>query len=552
MLGTFGEHSWRLFAIMCLPLAASCATRHLPDDGSARTVSPPTLRWLSSDSALAQAAGAEPAAVIIAEAGAVGDRFTRVIEADQKSCVLIMARAAEKVVDLDLYAYSEDGTALGIDDRADPKPTLLLCPPHPRHIYVTARIATGQGMIAVGVHAVPLERSRRVQATLHAVQQHDSHREAPKASVADVEHRLHEHLRTLGGRWTPIAQTSLAVDSRIDSLTGLVVEAGTCLDALVLAPPSISGLDVEALGAAGRTLRRTATSGQEQSIVACAEEQQPFSLQLRPHDGNGTVLVLVSRGSLREGRATERPVELSESKVVDVLVDAVHRDLRANQQQIGRRIAQATLARGESLRIEDSVEGNCSRFDVFAGAPGQDIQARAYAANGDLLSFNNGGQYLPLVVCGRGRVLLVFDAETRGGPLWVEKSPLRSNANFTASPRAAARLFRRARELDLVPDFAGPDSVRKLALRPKQHSEQSVTAQAGQCVDVFAALDGQPIGIRLHRVDPDTGELSDGEQHPESAHLQLCCALGVAVCEQRVRVISDTGGSGLFAISVRR
>ena len=196
-------------------LLAGCSPQRVAAVPANQQSHPPILRWLGPDSALAQAAGAAAASVIIAESGAVGDRFTRVVEADETACVLVMARASEKVADVDLYAYSEDGTALGVDDRFDAKPTLILCPPHPRHIYVTARIATGQGMIAVGVHTVPPDRARRVQVALHAVQQQDEQAEVPKTTITDIDRRLNDHLKSLGGHWTPIAQTSLAAEFRL-------------------------------------------------------------------------------------------------------------------------------------------------------------------------------------------------------------------------------------------------------------------------------------------------------------------------------------------------
>jgi hypothetical protein len=534
-------------------LLLDCAAPHPLGTSVEREVHPPILRWLSSDSALARAAGAESASVIVAEAGAVGDRFTRVVETNDKACLLVMARASEKVADIDLYAYSEDGTALAIDDRPDPAPTLLLCPPHPRHVYVTARIATGQGMIAVGVHHVPLDRARRVQATLRAVEQHDNRGDPPKASIADVDRRLREHLRGLGGRWTPVAQTTLAVDSRIPSLTGITVEPGGCIDALVLAPQTVSGLDVEALDAAGRTIGRAASTEQDKSLVVCAEERRTFSLQLRPHEGSGAVLVLVSRGSLPAGLITERSVDLSQRVAIEALARQVHRELRARKQPIGRTISQTILVRGEQQRVEDSVGAGCSRFDVFAGAPSLDVQARAYSAGGDLVAMNSGGQYLPLLVCARGKVSLVFDAQTSGGPLWIEKSQSRPNGDVVAgNPRAASRLFLRAWQAGLLMDFSDMARATKFHLAPKQVGEREISVMAGQCTDTFASLEGEASGIRLHRADPETGESSDGEQHPEAAHLQLCCPAGLPDCTYRVLLTGSGSSSGLFATVVRR
>ncbi len=541
-----------LSALASLACALGCAPQCPPDADSARETRPAPIRWLAGDAALARAAGAGPPTVLIAEAGAVGDRFTRVVDTDETACLLAMARGSERVADVDLYAYSEDGTGLALDDRADAKATLLLCPPRPRRVYVTARIAAGQGVIAVAVHRVPLDRARRVQATLRAIEQYDATAEVPKASIVDVERRLREHHRTLGGQWTRVAQASLAVDSRIPTISGVVAEARTCTDILVLAPLSVSGLDIEAIDDAGRTLGRTVSTEQDKSIIACAEERRTFSLQLRPHEGSGTVLVLVSRGSLQAGRVTEQALELGQSRPIGVIVEEVHRGLRERRQTIGKVMEQTTIERGEQHRIEDSIESGCARFDAFTG-PGLDVQFRAYSAEAEPIAKNGGGQHLPLLVCSRGKVALTFDAHAGSGPLRVEKASLaRVNPLLIGNPRAAGRLFLRAWQEGLLLDSAELVTVSRFVSSGSRLSwDQSVPVRSGHCAEVLAAIAGEASGIRLHRVDADGGEPSDGEHHPQAAHLRLCCSADEPDCQHRVQVVSDRAASGLFATVLR-
>jgi hypothetical protein len=76
-----------------------------------------------------------------------GDRFRAIKFGD--TCALV-ARGAESVEDIDLLAYGDDGTVLGSDEAPNKKPALLVCPPHPRRLFVVARVAAGHGLVGVG------------------------------------------------------------------------------------------------------------------------------------------------------------------------------------------------------------------------------------------------------------------------------------------------------------------------------------------------------------------------------------------------------------------
>jgi hypothetical protein len=550
MLSIINVPSRVLLAAMVL-LGACAMPRREVTRNADRT--PPTVRWLSNDARLAQAAGAESASLIVAEAGAVGDRLTKVIETDEMSCLLVMARASDKVADVDLYAYGEDGTVLAVDDRPDAKPTMLVCPPHPRHIYVTARIAIGQGVVAVGVHRVPMDKARRVRSALRVAEQ-PATGEAANAMIPDVDGRLLAHHGALKGHWTPIAQSALAVDYRIPTVLGLTVDPGTCVDVLALTRTALSGLELELLDESGRTLGRSVDTERDQWIVACAEDRRNVALQLRPHDGIGTALVLVSRGSLRAGRAIEQALELSGGLALEQLIKIAHREMRAARVEAQPVVARTTLVRGQQQRISSRIESDCARFDVFAGAPSSGVHARVYSADGDLISVNGGAQYLPLVACGRGLVTVVVEALSKGGPLSIEKYPQKLASVVASSrPHAAARLFQKAWHLGLLEGSAGFDSIENITFSDKKKWNRDVTVDIGKCADVFVSLDGDSAGVSLNWMDGDSGQAIDGEEHPDSAHLQLCCGAGSSTCTRHV-VAEATGASprALFATRYRR
>ncbi len=101
-----------LAAIVLLVSACTAPGSMGTPTGSAR---PALQRWLMEDGMRAEVAGADPARILVAEAGAVGDRFTSVLDVDERDCLLVMARASDKIADLDLYIYNESGSILSVE-----------------------------------------------------------------------------------------------------------------------------------------------------------------------------------------------------------------------------------------------------------------------------------------------------------------------------------------------------------------------------------------------------------------------------------------------------
>ena len=337
-------------------------------------------------------------------------------------------------------------------------------------------------------------------------------------------------------------------------MLGLAVDPGTCVDILVLAQATLSGLDMELLDDSGRTLGRSFDTEQDEWIVACAEDHRNVTLQLRPHDGTGIALVLVSRGSLPTGRAVEEALELSGGVEIERLVGHVHHEMRAPRAEPEQVVARITRARGQQQQISTRIDSDCTRFDVFAGAPSSGVHARAYSADGKLISVNGGAQYFPLVVCTRGLVTLVVEALLEGGPVSIEKYPQKlASVVATSHSQAAARLFQKAWHEGLLKDSAGFDVIENVTFNDNKKWTREMTVAAGTCADLFVSLDGDSAGISLNSVSRDSGQAIDGEQHPDSAHLHLCCGSGSSSCTHRV--VAEASGAtprALFATRYHR
>ena len=90
-------------------VAAAPAIQH-GIDGSA---------WLAPDVARARAAGAGALEVLAADVASEGDCIGAFVELQAGVCVLAVARASPGVVDVDLFAFEDDGSAFATDESPD-------------------------------------------------------------------------------------------------------------------------------------------------------------------------------------------------------------------------------------------------------------------------------------------------------------------------------------------------------------------------------------------------------------------------------------------------
>ena len=86
--------------------------------------------------------GAGPLAIVASGPMSEGERLGAFVDVPLDACLLAYGRASPSLEDIDLAAFAEEGNPVAVDEGPDPKPTILLCPPHPARVYVAAHAAS--------------------------------------------------------------------------------------------------------------------------------------------------------------------------------------------------------------------------------------------------------------------------------------------------------------------------------------------------------------------------------------------------------------------------
>ena len=88
--------------------SAPAVPRILPDRVDGRP-------WLTPQATTAIAAGAGPLQVLGADVASEGDRLGAFVSIPEDECLLAFSRASATVVDVDLFAYDDEGAAFAAD-----------------------------------------------------------------------------------------------------------------------------------------------------------------------------------------------------------------------------------------------------------------------------------------------------------------------------------------------------------------------------------------------------------------------------------------------------
>ncbi len=204
--------------------------------------------------------GASPHSVLAAGETSDGERIGAFVDVPRETCLLSYARASRSIEDLDIAAFSDDGTPIVVDDSSDAHPTLLVCPPHPDRMYVSAHVANGDGLVVVGAHLVPLAKAAEIGRAFGA-----------KGGAADgarsaeawpgISEVVREHRDPLGGTWEEFRKVAVTVDPRAPTYVSLPVRADQCVDTVVIPDDEVGPLEVEALDGDGRIIARARDAG---------------------------------------------------------------------------------------------------------------------------------------------------------------------------------------------------------------------------------------------------------------------------------------------------
>jgi hypothetical protein len=448
------------------------------------------------------------------------------VDVPRDDCVLGYARGSSSIDDIDVAVYSEEGTTLAVDEGRDVHPTVMLCAPHPDRVYITAHVAEGEGLVAIGAQLVPRERAVIVARALGA---RGLTGQGPRPAEAwpGLDDAVRSHRTELGGAWREFRRVALAVDARLPTYAALPIEAGECVDAIVVPDDDVAMLDVEAIDDQGRVVARAREGGGSRTLTVCSPLQMAGTLAVRPHVGRGLAAVVLARASgdaSRDLSALPDVAWIAPSQPLDKAKTARDALLAKDGYDAALSTASGALTLGHrvSLPIDlKPLDGACGRIDVVAGAPLALLDAHVWSDGGSLLGAAQASSSLALFVCGRGPARLDLEARGRPGPFAFTLRPERwKDRAFEAHPLAASRMLARA--------AAGPDDLldgkplatREIGLDGDRAATWSENIPAGKCLRVAVGAQGEGAGIELR-----VFEGSDEVDRSEAAH-----AAGVKVC----------------------
>jgi hypothetical protein len=472
--------------------------------------------------------GAGPVAVVIAGPMSEGERVGAFVEIPKDVCLLAYARSSGALEDIDLAAFADEGNPVAVDEGPDPKPTLLICPPHPDRVYVAVHAAAGEGLCAIGAQLVPREKAESVG---RAVEAHGATPKSPEAWPG-LDDQVRAHRSAMGGTWEEQRRVALAVDARAPSLTPLPIEEGGCVDAVVVPDEDVSALDVDLFDGDGRLVARAKDTAATRTLTVCSPVAISGSLQIRPHVGRGLAAAIVSKAkadAVREMARRPDVVWVASVLPVDAARTARERALTNAGYGAATSTHNGQLQLGRRVTVPIDLGGGCSRIDVVAGAPLALVDASLWDSGGALLGAGDGADGATVFACGGGKARLDLGTRGRPGPFAVMTRPEKwKSPAFSTHPLAASRMLARASSRATLDKEGKPGNVHQAVLEASKRSVYDANIAAGQCLVVSAGVEGDGTGLELRMFDAVSGDELDRSHGQVSAKVQACAGSGPA------------------------
>lgn len=447
--------------------------------------------------------------VLAVQAGVAGDRISSLFELPEADCAIVIARATSSVDDVDLFAYGEDGAVLGSDESSDKTPSLLICPPHPRRVFLAARIAAGHGLVAIGAERVPLENAERAAAAYGV--RYRPGEVARRLSVwPELEERLEQHRRNIGAAWIDVRRVAVPLDARTPTRVSANIDREHCLDALILPSDDVAALDVSVLDSDGRILGRAEAFGRDRFAIVCSPAETTLTLEIRPRSGIGLAVVMLSRS--QEGSESDLDPRALKREVYPSRGVGEERTLLASRlgtqgYAAPRLLGSGTLPLGRRISRVLDLPAGCSRLDLVAGTPLRGVRAWVYSESGALLASGEGAAPA-LFVCGKaGRVRYDAEALARPGPFAIELRHEREIPKvLLEQPLAASRLLARMLERGVVSTPRRVGAVYEHPLSSTALERRTLMVPAGRCLDLTLATGEGASGVELRLLEVTTLE----------------------------------------------
>lgn len=480
--------------------------------------------------------GAGAASIVASGEATEGERMGAFVDVAEGACLLAYARASTSLDDIDVAAFAEEGNPIASDEGPDAHPAVVVCPQHAARIYLVVHAASGEGLMALAAQEVPRDRVADVAKAFEA-----RGGGAPGARAADSWPGLEDHIRVhrdaIGGHWEEVRRVAVTLDARAPTLVGFSIEAGQCVDVIVVPDEDIALVEVEAQDGDGRLVARSRDAGRDRSLTVCSPLTFDGSFVLRPHVGNGLAAVVLARAAADHVQNTNNHAQIawvSASGPLEANKAARDVDLVKNGYAAATSSSTGILAVGRRSTVTlDLAPKNaktaapCSRVDVVGGEPLALVDAEIWDTAGALVTRGQGSASATVFSCAKPKAELELEARGRPGPYAVVARPERwQDALFAKSPIAAARMLSAAASGESAHIEGSAVAVKTFTVDATHRAVFDETVKSGQCLDVAIGAEGDGTSIEARVVDTTSQEELDRDSGSLGARVRACAGPG--------------------------
>ena len=476
---------------------------------------------LGRDVRAARELGASEPELGLAGVGVAGDSLGGFLSLPADECVIVLARGASGVQDLDVFAFADDGTVLGSDESSAKDANVLFCPPHPSRAFVSGRVAAGLGLFGITAQTIATAQAAALERRFGVASRHPNQSQELDSNWPGLDERLAEHRRRLGGGWESLRKLALPLDPRLYVNLSASVEADRCVDVLVMPSDEVAHLELEVLEANGRWVGSGQARGDDRHVLVCSPETRELTIRCRPHAGRGLAALVISRSApgtaqLLGEHATRFDLRPSEP------IGELRRKRSERLEKAGYARATFThegrLERMQRTSLSVPMGSGCARIEVLTAAPVQSVRAWLWDAAGQLVSQDFGGFDATLFACGAGKVArLDLETISEGGAFSVDvrhsvKLPAVSNRH----PLATSRLLSLLNARGLLGSLDQLPALTAVELSEGELARFQLRVPSGRCLELSAALGVGTSGLEVRLFEdakllPDQEHLDDGE-----------------------------------------
>ena len=382
--------------------------------------------------------------------------------------------------------------------------------------------------MVVGAQLVPQERAAVVGRALGA---RGAVADGPRPAEAwpGLQDAVRAHRVALGGTWEEFKRVALSVDARLQTYVAFPMEAGQCIDAVVVPDDDVALLDVEATDGDGRVVARAREGPGVRTSHAVLADRHAGVPRGSPARGAWAGSRGAGRARGEEAGDLSTHAEVAWAAAQQPLEGARHaRDtvLAKNgyAEPVARSTGTLTLGRRVTVPLDfKALADACARIDVVAGSPLGLVEARLWDDGGALLAAGEGATSVALFACARGPARLELETRGRPGPYAVAFRPEHwRDPAFAAHPLAASRMLGRAAQGPEMLMVGKAAPARAVALDGGHVLSWTEAIAAGRCVRVTVGVQGEGAGVDLRASDPKDGADVDRSEAAHAASVRAC------------------------------